>query len=180
MKLTSILTVTFLMLVACDNSAQVGENTFIYGKKVYRIIDNEITELGNLATDNISKSEVLNSVLRDFEKYEMDFVRAGVYTNLSAIYRGDILYFKMELHALNDLRKKYSRGGLTINLVDEYGFRIYEIHVQLSDLIRIVGTDGSTKHFEFNGKTQMSSEVYKAIYTYSVSSSLDKSSKYSW
>lgn len=152
----------------------VGDNTFVHDNKVYRIIDSEITELGNLQKDIFTRSEVLNSKLRDFGENKMDFVKAGAYTSLNAVYRGDILYFKLELYKLNDLRSNYRSGGLTINFLDEFGFILHETYVANSDMMRIIGFNNETDHFEFNGKSQMSSEVYSSITNYSVSSSLQE------
>jgi hypothetical protein len=97
-----------------------------------------------------------------------------------AVYRGDVLYFKMDLNGMNDLREKYSGGGLTINFLDEYGFQLHSTTVEMSELIRIVGYNNETMNFEYNGKTQMSSEVYRAISSYSVSSFLRKKGQYGW
>lgn len=90
------------------------------------------------------------------------------------------MYFKLEIKGLNELREKYSGGGLSINFLDEYSFQIHSTTIEMNELIRIVGYDNETLHFEYNGKTQMSSEVYKAISTYSVSSFLRKKGKYGY
>src|SRR5690625_5469551 len=51
-------------------------------------------------------------------------------SDLMAVYRGDVLYFKMDLKGMNDLREKYSGGGLAINFLDEYGFQIHSTTVE--------------------------------------------------
>jgi hypothetical protein len=159
----------------------IGENTFVHQEKVFRIIDNEITELGNLKSESITKSAVLNPKLKDYGTIELDYVlKEGASTDLMAVYRGDVLYFKMDLNGMNDLREKYSGGGLTINFLDEYGFQLHSTTVEMSELIRIVGYNNETMNFEYNGKTQMSSEVYRAISSYSVSSFLRKKGQYGW
>ncbi len=171
-------------LISCSDmkteTIQIGENTFVHQEKVFRIIDNEITELGNLKSDSITKSAVLNPKLKDYGTFELDYVIEGASTDLMAVYRGDVLYFKMDLKGMNDLREKYSGGGLAINFLDEYGFQIHSTTVEMSELIRIVGYNNETMNFEYNGKTQMSSEVYRAIASYSVTSFLREKGQYGW
>ncbi|MCB0501530.1 MAG: hypothetical protein KDD32_02520 [Bacteroidetes bacterium] len=163
-------------LTSCINpsskTVQIGENTFVHNDKVYRIIDNQITELGNMESDSITKSTVLNPNLKFYGEYDLDYVKRGASTDMSAVYRGDVLYFKLDVEGLNDLHDNYYGGGLTINFLDDYNFQIHSIFIEISDLTRIVDSNNSTLHFEYNGKTQMSAEVYKAISDYSVSSSL--------
>jgi hypothetical protein len=177
-------TITAFILFSCSNigtkTIQIGENTFVHNEKVYRIIDNEITELGDLNSTSIPKSAVLDPKLNSFGKNEMDFVREGVSTELEAVYRGDVLYYRLELKGLNDLRDKYSGGGFSINFLDEFGFQIHSFDLEMTELIRIIGSNNQTMYFEYNGKTQMSSEVYQAISRYSVSSSLREKSQYGW
>jgi len=80
-----------ILLVSCSNinteTTQVGENTFVYKEKVFRIIDNEITELGNLKTDTITKSRVLNPELKNYGKNNLDYVENGASSSLTAVYR---------------------------------------------------------------------------------------------
>lgn len=176
-KIKTLLAITFItFLTSCSDkrteTIQIGENTFVNKEKVFRIIDNEITELGDLKTDTITKSSVLNPKLKSYGDIALDYVKKGASTNLAAVYRGDILYFKMDIEGLNDLRDKYYGGRLSINFLDEYGFQIHSTTIEMSELIMIVDNDNEPLQFEYNGKTQMSSEVYKAISTYSVSSSL--------
>lgn len=168
--------------VSCSNESsrtvQIGENTFIYKSKVYRIIDSEITELGSLKSDSISKSIVTNPPLKNYGNYSMDYVRRDANSRLEAVYRGDVLYFKVGIYGLNDLRERYSRGALTLNFLDSYGFQIHSIEIPISSLIGIVDANNEIVNFEFNGKAQMSSEIYRAIDSYSFSSSLQKKNNY--
>ena len=47
-------------LFSCsNNNTQIAENTFIHNDKVYKIIDNELREIGDLSASNIKKFEVL-------------------------------------------------------------------------------------------------------------------------
>lgn len=170
-------------LTSCGNNAnttQVGENTFVHRDKVYRIIDNEITELGTLDSDSIAKSTVLDPKLKNYNDYALDFVAQGAYTQMTAVYRGDVLYFNLRVNGLNNLRDKYRGGNLTINFVDEYGFQIGSTEIAVNELIRILGSDKETLRFEYNGRSKMSSEMYKSIFTYSVSSSLVEKGGYGW
>ncbi len=184
MRKLAFIALTAAFLSSCSSekteTIQVGENTFVHQEKVFRIIDNEITELGDLMSDSITKSSVLNPKIKDYSNIGLDYIKNGASSNLTAVYRGDILYFKMELEGLNDLREKYNGGGLSINFLDEYDFQIHSTNVEMNELIRIVGANNETLMFQYNGKTQMSSEVYKAISTYSISSFLRKKGRYNY
>ena len=171
-------TVIFLIASACSNikpeTIKIGENTFVHEDRVFRIIDNEITELGSLSSDTLSKSAVLDPKLRTFGTHSFGYVKEGASTQLLAVYRGDVLYYRLDLHGLNDLRDNYSGGGLAINLLDEFGFQIHSINIDKSELIRILDENHETSHFEYNGKEKMSNEISQAISDYSVSSYLRK------
>ena len=114
-----LIIILFALLASCDlpdkNTVRIGENTFIHNEIVYRIIDNEITELGTLKSDTITKSMVLSPRLKNYGSNSLDFVKIGAHTQLTAVYRGDILYFNFRLSGLNDLREKYRDGHLTIS-----------------------------------------------------------------
>ena len=155
-----------------NDATQIGENTFIHKSKDYSIINNQITELGNFKSDTIAKSTVLSLELIGYGKYSLSHIKKEASSNLGAVYRGDILYFKMDINGLNDLREKYNRGELSLNFLDVYGFEIHKTPIKIGELIRIADSNDETLNFEYNGKTQMSSEIHKAIFTYSVSSSL--------
>ena len=180
MRITILLILTAVQFSCRHDTIHIGDNTFVHNEKVYRVIDNQITDLGTLDSDSIVKSIVINSVLRDFGKNTMDYVRKGAYSELRAVYRGDILYFKIGIYGLNDIRERYSGGALIVNLQDTYGFQIHTFPVQISELTRIVGENDKTLYYEYNGKTQMSSEVNQAISAYSVASSLREKGRYDW
>ena len=160
--------------LSCDRTVQVGESTFIYKSKVFRIIDNEIMELGDLENDLINKSDLTLPKLKSYKQYNLDYVKHGAFTELSAVYRGNDLYFKMELKGFNELTEKYFRGGFTLSFADEYGFQIHSTYIPIEGLIRIVDKDKNTLRFNFNGKTSISYEIYRAIDHYTVSSSIVK------
>lgn len=170
-----------IFITACRQKVetiQIGENTFVHQEKVFRVIENQITELGNLNSDSLAKSTVLSQKLKDFGRYNMDYVKPGAATLLSGVYRGDIFYFRAEVFGLNDLTERYSGGGLTFDFLDEFGFQIQTITVLQNELTRIVGDNDKTLYFQYYGKTQMSSEVYRSLASYSVSSSLRKKGAY--
>ncbi|GGG23168.1 hypothetical protein [Christiangramia forsetii] len=165
-----------LFTVSCNNSnaIPIADNTFVLNEKVYKVIDNEITELANLNNDSISKSEVLNPNLKSYGETSLGYVKYGASAELKAVYRGDQLFFKLRLDGINDLRSSYSGGGFSINLTDEYDFQLHTIPVDKNEMIAVVDENGDPTYFEYNGKAQMSSEVYKAIKDFSVSSYLRK------
>jgi hypothetical protein len=163
-----------------DTIVQVGENTFSYQEKIYRIIDNEITELGSLRSDSIPRTEMLSPTPKNFGSHNMDYIKSGAKFSLVAVYRGDMLYYMLELRGLNNLRDDYSAGSFTLSLVDEYGFQIHAIEIPTSELVRIVGEQNATMYYQYNGKTQMSAEMHKAITQFSVSSSIRKKNVYGW
>lgn len=167
----------FFVSVSCNNSGAIpiADNTFVHNERVYKVIDNEITELANLDNDSISKSEVLNPNLKSYGETSLGFVKQGASAELKAVYRGDQLFYKLRLVGINDLRSSYSSGGLSINLIDEYNFQLHTLPIDKNQMIAVVDENGDTSYFEYNGKVQMSSEVYKAIENFSISSYLRKS-----
>lgn len=180
MKNVIFFSLLVLIVFGCTKTVQIGENTFVHNRNVYRVIDNEVTKLGSLRSDSISQSIVLNQELKDYGFRSLNYIREDASSNLSAVYRGDVLYFKFELFGLNDLRKKYTGGGVSINFLDKYGFEIHSTTIEMSELTRILGSDNETLNYEYNGKTKMSSEVYRAIKEYSVSYSLRTKNQFNW
>lgn len=180
MKKVIFFCLSSVLICSCTETVQIGENTFVHNRSVYRVIDNEVTKLGSMESDSISQSAVLNPELKDYGFRDLSYIRQDVSANLSAVYRGDILYFKLDLLGLNDLRDRYTGGGLSINFLDEFGFQIHSTTIEMSQLTRILGNDNETLNFEYNGKTQMSSEVYRAITEYSVFSFLREKSQFNW
>jgi YD repeat-containing protein len=163
---------------APPETTQVGEDTFVHGDHVYRIIGSEIMEVGNLKKDTIAQSSVLKPSREDYGTYELDYVKEGATADLEAIYRGDKLYFKLEIEGMADLISESrnalgSSGGVNIKFLDNEGFQIHRVPIKVNELTRILTRDGTVSHYEYNGKARMSSEIYRAIYTFSVSSSLD-------
>ena len=57
---------------------------------------------------------------------------------------------------------------------DSLGFIIHTTQLLTSDLINIVGEDHKTERFEYNGKTEMSTEINSSIATFTISSTVKK------
>ena len=56
MKYCFILLFYITFISSCKNGAtQVGENTFVYENVVYRIVDNELTKIGDLSSKDTAK-----------------------------------------------------------------------------------------------------------------------------
>ena len=161
-----------------SNDTQIAENTFIHGHKIYKIIDNELREIGDLNVSDIKKLEISKPHQRDLGTSSLSFVKAGATTSLKALYRGNFLYYTLQLNGLNDLRENYESGELNLEFLDEYGFILHSTEVPTSDLIRIVGDQGETEYFIYNGKTEMSTEINSAIAKYDVSAGLKIKPKY--
>lgn len=173
MKKIILFTIPFLMLSCSEKrTTQIGENTFIQDDKVFRIIDNQITKLGSIDNDSITESNVLKTKVKEYGKIDISYVQKGAFSELKAVYRGNVLYFKLTIENFNNLRDNYFQGGFTLSFVDEFGFTIHSADIPLNELVRLVGEERETLAFEFNGRTEMSSEVSRAIKTYSLSSSL--------
>jgi hypothetical protein len=171
--------IIFVLLVAisiysCNNSEAIpiADNTFVLNNRVYTVINNEITELADLEEDTIPKT--LKPDLKTFGETSIAFVKTGASTELSGVYRGNVLFVKMELYGMNDLREKYSGNGLSVNLKDEYGFNLKTINIDKGEMIRVIGVDNKTSHFVYNGGIPLNAEVYKAIEDYDISSSLNR------
>jgi hypothetical protein len=167
-----------LLLLSCtlfscsNNNTQIAENTFIHNDKVYKIIDNELREIGDLSASNIKKFEVLKPKQRDMGEYSLAFVKQGATANLKTLYRGNFLYFSLKLFGLNDLQENFRGGALSIQFRDEYGFILHSTDISVTDLIKVVNDQGSVEYFVYNGKTEMSTDINSAINSFDVSSSI--------
>lgn len=169
--LTSLLVT---ILCSCNNSEaiRIAENTFVLNDRVFSVIDNEITELANLKEDTISKT--MKPDHKSFGEVPLDFISEGAIIELSGVFRGNVLFVKMKLYGMNDLREKYSGNGLSINLKDEYGFNLKTLEISKGEMVRVVGYDKETSHFVYDGFVPMNAEIYRAISEYDISSSLSR------
>lgn len=160
-------------LISCaNNNTQIAENTFVHNDKVYKIIDNELREIGDLSAKDIKKLEVLKPKQRDMGEFSLAFVRQGASANLKTLYRGNYLYFSLKIYGLNDLQESFRGGALSIQFRDEYGFILHSTGISLNDLIKVVNDQGNAEYFVYNGKTEMSTDINSAINSFDVSSSI--------
>jgi hypothetical protein len=167
--------VSLVLIVSCSGKdTQIAENTFIHGHKIYKMIDNELREVGDLNAPDIKKFEVSQPKQSDMGSSDLSFVKPGAYTSLKALYRGNYLYYSLEVKGINDLRENYSAGELNIEFVDEFGFILHSTEIRVSDLVGMVGASGRPEAFVYNGKTEMSTEINRAIKKYSVTAGIKK------
>ena len=175
--------IALLIIFFCFDSnrtTQIGDNTFVYKTKVYKIVDNEITVIGDLKSDSIRKFQVQQPIKKEFGKGDLTYVKQGAYATLDALYRGNTLYFNLHIFGINDLKDNYAPGQFTIRFIDEFDFIIHSTEVPTNELTGLIGDDNKTiEAFRYNGKTEMSSDIYKAIKSYSVSSTVKVKSRYS-
>lgn len=172
---------SMLLLVSCSNqNTQIAENTFIHGDKIYKIIDNELREIGDLNAKEIKKFEVSKPKQRNMGTSSLSFVKPGARTSLKALYRGNFLYYSLRIDGLNDLKENYQPGNITIEFMDEFGFILHSTEISTSDLVGMVGEDGKPEAYVYNGKTEMSTEINSAIKNYDVNAGLKAKSRYSY
>lgn len=166
---TILTLIVMAILTSCndDRTTQVGEGTFVHGNKVYKLVDNELTQIADLDSKDTSKPQ-----RKAFGNISISYVKAGASADLNVLYRAGILYFKLNLKGINDLKDNYSYGEFTIQFSDEFGFILQTTPVQINELIGMVGEDNKIQGFEYNGKTPMTSTIYNAIKMFSVSSTV--------
>jgi hypothetical protein len=172
-----------VFLSACsshNDTVQVGENTFVSKNRVYKIIDNEIRIIGDLKSDSIKLFQIIKPVKRNFGNKNLNYIKEGAYANLNALYRGSILYYHLEIEGFNDLKEAYLPGTFTIEFEDEFGFILHSTAVSTAELIGLVNNSGAVEQYSYNGKTEMSTEIYRAIQRYSITSTIKPKSKFSY
>jgi hypothetical protein len=171
---------TCLFFFSCSRNTQIGENEFIHDDKVFKIVDNEILFIGNL-NETIRKYEIETPELKDYGISQLDYIKKEAFSDLKALYRGDYLYYILSIKNLNDLKEKYSEGKFTISFIDQFGFILHEIEITTSDLIGMIGDDNKTIiQYSYNGKTQMSQDIFRAISMFDISSTVRKYNKSSY
>ena len=177
-----VMSVLTLLAASCSDqkNTQIAENTFIHGDKIYKLIDNELREIGDLNAREIRKFEVSKPNQRDLGQATLSFVKKGAYTTLKALYRGNYLYYSLKVEGLNDLRDNYQPGRFTVEFVDEFGFILHSTEIPVSDLTAMVGEDGKPTAFVYNGKTEMSTEINRAIKSYDVTAGIRPKSLYGY
>jgi len=177
----TFLALSLLLFNSCSNTnTQIGENTFIHDHKIYKIIDNELREIGDLNASDIRKFEVSKPSQRELGKESLSFIKKDAYTTMKTLYRGNFLYYTLQIVGLNDLRENYADGSINIDFVDEYGFILHSTQITMHDLIGDIGQGGKPDLFHYNGKTEMSIEINSAIKGYEISSSIKPKPKYEY
>ena len=170
----TFLSIGQLWLSSCNNETKpLNENTFVYGHKVYKVVDNEVREIADLSGD-IKKINVSKTTLKDLGKCSLGFVKPGAFSQLQTLYRGNNLYYKFQVDSLNDLKENYYGYGFTIELRDKYGFILNTIPVSLTDLSGFIDHDGKVHEYECKGKLEMSSEIAEGISQFNINATLVK------
>jgi hypothetical protein len=148
---------------ATEKAIPIGEGTFVYKERVYKLLNNEVLQIGDLKSTAIRKFEISTPKLKYLGRATIDFVKKEASVDVNSVYRGNYLYFMLRFDGINDLRDNYLPGSFTVEFLDEFGFMIYSVNIPTSDIIRTVGADGTTDHFEYNGKIELSIEAETAI-----------------
>ena len=171
MKAVKYLAFITIFLIGCanDKATQVGENTFVYNNKVYKLIDNQLTKIADLQSKDSSKPQP-----KQFGSASISYLKEGATAEIIGLYRGNFLYFKMRILGLNDLKENYLPGRFTIEFTDEFGFVLNSILIDASDLVGTIGDDGKIEDFEYNGKTELSPNIFNVIKSFSVNSTIKR------
>jgi hypothetical protein len=175
MKVKNLTWLSFLMIAitSCSsNYTQIGENTFIHDNKVYRVIGNDVKEVGDMSSSDIQKLSSVKPQLISLKDYTLDFIKRGAYSNIKALSRNGNLYYTFKLYGINDLSDNYLPGRLTVDFIDEYGFVLYSAAISTTEMTKNLDDAGNTSFYSYTGKVDISEAVTSAIKTYRVSSSL--------
>lgn len=169
-----IIPITLLigLITSCGNkeTTQIAENTFVHNEKVYKIVGNELSQIGDLS----SEFEISKPTKKDLGVADISYIQKGATTKLSTLSRGNFLYFKLYIIGINDLTENYSNGVITINFKDEFDFILHQAEIPANELTRVMDGNSKVSYFEYNGKTEMSTEINKSIKSYDISSSVRK------
>ena len=159
--------------MSCHNKAtQVAENTFVYNGKVYKLVDNELTWVADLSDKSIRKFEVMKPHHDSLKTADLSFVKSGARATMETLYRGNFLYFKLKVEGINDLRENFYPGEFDVDFEDEYGFILHSTEIPTNELTAVLDYDNKVNYFEYNGKTEMSTEISTSIKSFSVRSTV--------
>ena len=150
----------------------VGENTFVYKGKLYKLLNNELLQISNLDSSPIRKLEISKPTLKDLGDASIDYIKKGASARVKSVYRGNFLYFRLRLDGINDLKENYYPGKFTVEFLDEYGFEINAMDVLTSDLVGEMDDYGKIETYTFNGKMEISIEAEAAISKVSIASTV--------
>ena len=156
------------LISACGSkeTTKIAENTFVHKDKVYKIVGNELSEIADLTTE----FEISKPTKKDLGNADISYIKAGATTQINALSRGNFLYFKFKINGINDLRDNYTTGEFTVNFKDEFDFILHQAVIPTNELTGVVDQNNQISYFIYNGKTEMSTEINKAIKSYDVSS----------
>lgn len=171
---TIIILLASVALASCGapTTTQIAENTFVHKNKIYKMIDNEVTEVGDLTSDSIRSLGVLKPVKKDLGMSTLNYVKRGAAARLNALYRGNYLYYHIIITGINDLKDNFRSGQFTVDFQDEFGFNLHTVEIPSNLLTGIVDDSGEIQYFEFKNRFEISTDINKAIRTIAVSSSV--------
>jgi hypothetical protein len=170
--LITFLSASFFICSCGGNDISIGNDMFVHDHKVFKIIDNELREIGDLNSSEIKKFEVSKPVQRDLGIQQVGNLKAGASVGLKTLYRGNFLYYTLKIEGLNDLRENFNLGTINIEFVDEYGFILHSTAIAITDLVGEIDNNGKVMYFTYNGKTEMSTDISVAIKGYAVASTI--------
>jgi hypothetical protein len=179
-KMGTIMAAATSLLMGCTNSSKapgegtvpIGEGTFVYKAKVYKILNNELRQIADLESSQIRKLEISKPSLKDLGEASLDFVKKGASVEVKSIYRGNFLYFRLRFEGINDLRENYLPGQFTLDFLDDFHFVINTVEIPTVEIVRVFASDGSTDSYEYNGKIELNTEAEEAISNCSMSSTV--------
>jgi hypothetical protein len=155
-------------------AVSVGENTFVYNGKLYKLLNNELLQISNLDSSRIRKLEISKPTLKDLGEASINYIKKGASGNIKSVYRGNFLYFRLQLDGISDLKENYYPGSFTVQFMDEYGFVINSVDIQTGELIGEMNEYGIVNSYEYNGKMELNIEAEAAISKCSISSSVKR------
>jgi hypothetical protein len=80
---------------ATEKTIPIGEGTFVYKEGVYKILNNEVLQIGDLKSTAIRKFEISTPKLKYLGGAVIDFVKKGASVDVNSVYRGNYLYFRL-------------------------------------------------------------------------------------
>jgi hypothetical protein len=131
-----------------------------------------LTWVADLSDKNIRKFEVMKPYHDSLKAADLSFVKTGAEPTMETLYRGNLLYFKLKVEGINDLKEDFSPGEFDVDFEDEYGFILHSTEVPTNQLTAVLGHDNKVNYFEYNGKTEMSTEISSSIKSFSVRSTV--------
>jgi hypothetical protein len=182
MKSSFLIIVGLLFFVGCNREVAVpiDESTFVYGSKVYHVVDNEVMQISDLNSDHMRKFDVNKVQSVVFGETSLAHVKKDATAYLTVMYRNNKMYYRLEINGLNNLREDYDRGTFTIEFRDSSLYLLHSIPIETSDLIASVRDD--EKHtvtgFFYQGSADMTLHTFELIHSYAVSSSVSKKATY--